>query len=264
MFVRVFDIESNIYFKSEVYAVINSGWNEKQLVIVLVSGNRYFKFFDYLDKTIPGSPKVLINSISPNGFHSEFECIHKRTDDVDKQLEEYLGLLDTDISFFEYSGYAWIYNDRKLLTRLLRGDMVSTKGFEHQMIDLNAYKIEGWNYVETQEDIDFILKETNGFHDSVLKDLSYISGSYVNEKNVMSCSDNERKITMRFDSQWCCRIELVFEGVVALNLRPFQDDYFSNINGATLLLKNASIFSIMTSWMLLMNVIKAHGLRRIV
>lgn len=242
MFVRVFDSQSNTYFKSEVYAVINSGWYEKQLVVFPSDNNNYFKFFDYLDKSDPKTPKALINAILSSDCHSDFEWIYKRTDDVDKQLEDYTGLLDDDVRFFEYRGYSWIYQDKQLLTKLLKGGIVSTKGFEHQMLDSNAYKLEGWRYIETQQDIEFILEQTSSFHDSVLKDLNYISGAYVDEKNSMYCSDSERRVTIHFESQWCRPIEMIFEGVTALNLRPSSDNYSSNIYGATLLLQNASVF----------------------
>ena len=242
MFVRIFDMQLNTYFKSEVYAVINSGWYEKQLVVFPSGGDSYFKFFDYLDKSDPKEPKVLINSILSNGFHSDFEWIHQKSDNVDKQLEDYMGLLGSDIRFFEFKGYSWIYNDKQLLAKLLKGDTISTKDFEHQMLDSNAHKIEGWHYIEKQQDIDFILEQTSGFHDSVLKDLSYISGAYVDEKNSMFCTDSERQVAMRFDSQWSRPIEMIFEGVTALNLRPSSDNYSSNIYGATLQLQNASVF----------------------
>ena len=242
MLVRVFDIQSNTYFKSDVYAIINSGWYEKRLVVFSSGNDRYFKFFDYLDKSDAKAPKVLINSILSTGFHPDFDWVHQRVDDVDKQLEDYIGLLNDDIRFFEYRGYSWIYNNKQLLAELLNGGMVSSKGFEHQLIDSNDYKVEGWNYVETQQDIDSILEQTSAFHDSVLKELDYISGAYVDENNSMYCSDSERRIKVRFDSQWCRPIEMIFEGVTELNLRPASDNYSSNIYGATLLLQNASIF----------------------
>ena len=79
MLVRVFDSQRNTYFKSEVYAVINSGWYEKQLVVFSSADGSYFKLFDYLDKSNPNAPKVLINLILPNGFNSAFEWMHQRS-----------------------------------------------------------------------------------------------------------------------------------------------------------------------------------------
>jgi hypothetical protein len=49
-------------------------------------------------------------------------------------------------------------------------------------------------------------------------------------------------MTMCFDSQWCDTIEMVFEGVNALNLRPAGDNYTADISAASLIVKAASIF----------------------
>ena len=101
---------------------------------------------------------------------------------------------------------------------------------------------ENWHYIESQEDVDFLLKQTYSFHDTVLKDLKYVSGSYVDDNKAMKCVDTEKRVTMCFDSQLCRSIELVFEGVVALNLRPHPDNCFSGIFCASVLLNNASMF----------------------
>jgi hypothetical protein len=242
MFVRIFDIQSNSYFKSEVYAVINSGWYEKQLVVFFSDSGSYLKFFDYLDKSDPKNPKAMINSIFSGVSRSDFEWIYKRTDSVDKQLEDYAELLSDDVRFFEYRGYSWIYDDKKLLAELLQGGVVSTKGFESKILDSDAHKLKGWNYIETQQDTDFFLEQTISLHDSELKELTYVSGSYVDENNSMHCTDSERRVTMIFESQWCRPVEMVFEGVTKLNLRPSSDNYTSNVYGATLLLHNTAVF----------------------
>ncbi|MCL2563722.1 MAG: hypothetical protein FWE08_06775 [Oscillospiraceae bacterium] len=240
MFVRVFDSQRNIYFKSEVYAIINSGWYEKRLVVFSTDDGSYFKFFDYIDKSDP-KHKVLINTITSNGFGSTSEWIRKDSNDVDKKLEEYARLPD-DIRFFEYKGHAWIYENISLLTKLLKGDMVSTKGYKHQIFTSNARQSDDWNYVDKQQDIDFILEQTGGFHDSVLKKLDYISGSYVDDKNQMYCMDNIKQVSMWFDSQWCRPIEMVFESVIALNLRPYSDNETSFLFDAALFVQNETIF----------------------
>ena len=162
--------------------------------------------------------------------------------DVDKKLEDYAKLLGDDIRFFEYRGYPWIYKDKPLLTELLKGGTVSTKNYEHKIPASNSYLLEGWHCVRSQQDIDFIFEQTGGFHDSVLKELNYISGSYVDDKNQMHCMDSTKQIKMRFDSQWCRPIEVVFEGVVALNLRPCSDNETSDLYDASLFVQNETVF----------------------
>ena len=239
MFVRVYDNLSDIYFKSEVYAVINPGWYEKRLVIVPSNDGDYFKFFDYLDKQNPQAPKALINLILPRGFSDKFESVYQRTSNVNENIAYYAELLDKDIRFFAYNGYRWIYEDKAFLSKLLKGERISTKDYQNRIID---YKQVGWRYIETQSDADFLLEQAHSFHDTVLKDLNYISGAYIDNKNHMYPIDSKRQVIMRFDSQWCRSIELIFEGVTALNLRPALDNYDSSIYGASLLCQNSSVF----------------------
>ena len=242
MLVRVYDKQTDTYFKSEVYAVINPGFYEKRLVIVPDKNGDYFRFFDYLDKSNPKLPKALINIVLSNGFNSSYELLSRSSGDVDKKLEGFAQLLDKKTRFFDYMGYAWIYEDIAFLSSLLKGEMVSTKGYESQIINPDAYKKTGWHYIESQRDINFFMKQTSSFHDTVLKDMIYVSGAYVDDKNAMHCTDSKRQITMCFDSQWCRPIEMVFEGVAALNLRPYPDNYSSNIYGASLFLRKAAVF----------------------
>jgi hypothetical protein len=64
MRVRVFDMSTNTYFSSEVYAIINPGWYEKQLVLVPSPNGSYMKFFDCLNKSSNNSfPKALTNTV---------------------------------------------------------------------------------------------------------------------------------------------------------------------------------------------------------
>lgn len=72
--------------------------------------------------------------------------------------------------------------------------------------------------------------------------MNYISGAYVDDKNRIHCTDEVRQVTMRFDSQWCRPIEMVFEAVVALNLRPFQDNQSSWLYDASLFVQNETVF----------------------
>jgi len=67
MRVRVYDKDVNNYFVSEVYAIINTGYYEKYLVLEEIGDKRYFRMFDYLDKS-SGGPHfdVNINVISSN------------------------------------------------------------------------------------------------------------------------------------------------------------------------------------------------------
>jgi len=103
-------------------------------------------------------------------------------------------------------------------------------------------QLEGWHYVDKPQDVEFMLEKTCGFHDSVLKEMEYLSGSYVDDENNMHCIDNVRQVIMRFDSQWCRSIEMVFERVTAVNLRPCLENETSFLYDASVFIKNKTIF----------------------
>lgn len=240
MRVRVYDKLTDSYFYSEVYARINTGWYEKHLVVVPSPDGSYMKFFNYLDKSGNGTPaNVLINTITPE--HPK-EWVYFRSESVDILLPEYQQTLSgLEIRFFEYMGFSWLYEEKEVLSKLLAGESVPIQNglFETQLIDS---KIDGWNYIETTTDIANLLEYAHGFHDSVIRSITYTSGAYVNDDKSMFPLADIRKVNVLFDSQWCESIELIFEGVTALNLRPPSDNYTADIWGASLFTKNASVF----------------------
>ena len=192
MKVRVFDILRGVYFKSEVYAIINTGWYEKQLILVPAKNGAYFKFFDYLARNEGCEPTVLINTIVDK---TPSEWVRQRSGAVDKQIADYNGILDRKILFFEYIGYPWIFENKSVMNDLLNGKAIPLKNsiFENKTYTSN---IEGWNYIETKEDAEYLLGKASGFHDSVLKELNYVSGAYVDCNNNMLPTNNLRKISL--------------------------------------------------------------------
>jgi len=242
MLVRAYDEQSGVYFTSKVYAVVNSGWYGKYLLAVpsdvSSDGGGYFKFFDYLDKSGGNIHKALINTINAD-LDDGAERIYKRSGGVDEKIKDFEEFLDKDERFFEYNGFLWVYENRDFLLKLLKGGTVPAKDYADKLTD---YKIAGWNYVETVDDAGFLMEQTCSFHDSVLKEMNYVSGSYVDGEKRMACSDSEKRVTMRFDSQNCQSIELVFEGVIAMSLYPAPDNYSSDIFGASLFLRDGIVF----------------------
>ena len=149
--------------------------------------------------------------------------------------------LSGETKFFEYIGVPWLFEQRELLCRLLRGESVPVEGspFEGRCYTSDE---PGWNYVETPGDAEYLLKEVCGFHDSLLRELSYVSGAHANEDGTVCPVDDIRRVTMEFDCQWSPGVELVFEGVTALNLRPAEDNYMSDLYGVSLCVADGQVF----------------------
>ena len=237
MRVRVYDKKANTYFKSEVYAIINSGYYEKLLVLTPEDMGNCLMFYEYLDKTDKELP-VLINSIT---IDRPCEWIYMKSDYINEQLVRYKGLLESDIKFFEYRGFSWLWDDTDSLIKLLQGEAISISG---SIFEKNLYsdmKQTEWKYIDTEDDVNFFMKQTCCFHDSIIKEVNYVSGSFVDSDKIMNVT-NLRKVVIRVDSQQCSNIEMIFEGVTALNLRPPLDNYFGDIYEASIILKDASVF----------------------
>lgn len=236
MRVRVCDKGTNGYFISEVYAIINTGYYKKYLVVENLNNKTYFRLVEYLDKSKKGILPVNVNVISANEISESW--VFKEENDL-KDIRERLEAKEKNDSIYSFRGYAFILEQKDLLIALLKGEQVayeSLRGSEEEI----STKLEGWNYVEAKEDIHKLMEIFHGFHDSVLRNLNYESGSGKDEKGNMSLY-NLRQVSMIFDSLWSDSIEIVFEGVLALNLRPAKDNYTSELYSATIMLKDETI-----------------------
>lgn len=237
MRVRVYDKDIDNYFVSEVYAIINSGYYEKYLVLQERDNKKYFRMVDYLDKSDNRSTfPVNINFISSNEVSESW--IHKTESDL-KYFINKLYAEDKYKSFYAFRGYASIFERKDLLITLFKGDKVA---YEEMMGNKRGIctKLTGWNYLESEKDIENLMETFSGFHDSVLRTLNYVSGSKKVEQG-MIVTDDIRQVSMIFDSDWSDSIEIVFEGVLALNLRPAKENYTSELFSATFMLKNKTI-----------------------
>ena len=88
-----------------------------------------------------------------------------------------------------------------------------------------------WFEVKNQKDIEYLMSVFGGFHDACLKELRYISGQYVSEDLSMHPINSLRNVYVIFQRQWenPSVIEMLFEGLECLVIRPVSEDYTSDI-----------------------------------
>lgn len=92
-----------------------------------------------------------------------------------------------------------------------------------------------WTEIRNDSDIETLMNEFYGFHDSCVISMNYISGNFVDEKRAMGCGGAEaHTLLMRVDSQFGKRLELLFTGVRKCCLTGFRENYFCNLYEATL------------------------------
>lgn len=92
-----------------------------------------------------------------------------------------------------------------------------------------------WNEIKNENDIESLMDEYGGFHDSCIVSIKYQSGAKVDCNNAMSNGELlEHSVEMVLHSQWNNPIELRFIGVRKCSIVGWQDNYFCDIFGAYL------------------------------
>lgn len=221
MFVRVYDKSNNRYYKSMVYALINSGYYEKAILFNPYKGS--FELVDYLDKES--------KELSPL-----YECINSNNNEWVSyertfllKLKKYFKENNYSEEITRFSGYKEVFDNYEFMLRILKNKQV--------LIETTTIKIKDnedtneWNYIRTQEDANEFMKLFVGFHDSTLDKLTYEEEYGKSQLNAIF--DN---------SGWYGVVELCFEGLISLNLRAPAENRSREIYDATLIIKEESVF----------------------
>ena len=97
-------------------------------------------------------------------------------------------------------------------------------------------EMTSWNLVETEDDIELLLRIYHRFHDACIVSASYQSGTTVDHEGTMHYpSASGHNMTIFFQSQMALRtLEFQFSGVRAAHLIGWDDNRFSEIFDATL------------------------------
>ncbi|MCL2811713.1 MAG: hypothetical protein FWD25_07475 [Clostridia bacterium] len=242
MKVRVYDKASRTYFKSNVYAIINHGWFTKYLALLPTTDGGRFKMYDYLDKTKKGPHyPVNVNIILPEYPNEWVQYKAEELTNLKEALKRAVKSRRVRIEPLDYFvGYDFIWANKEALAALIKGDTIPANQFD--LPPVKNSEPQEWISVDTQAGIEHLMKTYQGFHDSVIVSLGYISGTDIHEGGSVGACDSIRKVSITFDSCWSKPIQLVFEGVTALNLRPAQDNYGSDIFSATIIIKDEVVY----------------------
>jgi hypothetical protein len=100
-----------------------------------------------------------------------------------------------------------------------------------------------WNIIKSQADVNFLNDVFDNFHDSYLKELCFVSGSYIGEDRSMN-EHNEPMARFLFQRQWenPSVIEIEFSDVIQINIKPEGKDEFTYISIARLYFHNNIFF----------------------
>ncbi len=230
MRVRVYAPDLDSCFCSELYALLYTGVFQRCLVVREGLLRLYHQ-------TLPDEAGEYCNQvgfIDPD-FPAEWICL--QNGDLPRRYP-FPQCRPEDPKGAAFYGYPWVWADQRTLLRLLNGEAVPLTETAYPPV---CSQLPGWRYVTTPEEAEALLHAAHGFHDTVLVSLHYVSGSE-RTKEGMLCSDRARQVTMLFHCDWTPPIELVFEGVKALNLRPAGTNGCSILTEATCRVRDAMVF----------------------
>lgn len=221
MYVRAYDKLEKRYYKSIVYGIINTGYYEQ--AILFNPFMKCYELIEYFDKD-----KEVLNPMN--------ECINSNTGEWISYERTYLLKLkkflkergfNGDISLFK--GYKEVFDQFEFMLRILQDRKVTIEDTNLKVKD-NEDTNE-WKYIRNQEDADEFMRMFVYFHDSTLDKLTYEEAYSKTQLKV--CFDN---------SGWYGVVELCFEGLIALNLRAPAENHSREIYGATLIIKDESVY----------------------
>lgn len=224
MFARVFDKKTGFFYKSIIYGKLLIGYYERN--IVYNPREDAFELVDYLDKENKDQ-RVLVPLIEViNSDRNEWITYDKI---YVLKLNRFLKSNGISAFIKQYSGYDEVYQDFDFMLRILRDRIVPKSDCSIQIREPND--TNQWTYIKTQSDANAFFAVFAGFHDSTLDKIQYVEDY------------NERSLTVTFDnSGWYGVVELCFEGLISMNLRPGQEHYGREIFSACLFVENECIY----------------------
>lgn len=220
MYCRVYDQSSNSYYRSIVYGIFNAGCFEEH--IVLNPKRSCFELVSYFQHgDSPLNPQIHTIQPDRSGWQ-KLEGAYLLP------LSAYLKQCGIAYRLTQLAGFPEICGSHAFLAALLEKRSVPLAEANvplHELPDADQ-----WQYFTNQADADAFMQDFAGFHDSTLDKFVY------EEDTCMS------RITATFDnSGWYGVVEICFEGIQMMNLRPPQENYDRFIYDGTLRITEESV-----------------------
>ena len=101
-----------------------------------------------------------------------------------------------------------------------------------------------WKTITTDEEMLKFMESVSYFHDSCIKEISYISGAYVDENLSMYPLNDRRVLRVIIQRQYKenSMIELEFQGLKYLKLFPVDESYSCEILDSTMIMKGGTVY----------------------
>lgn len=101
-----------------------------------------------------------------------------------------------------------------------------------------------WKIISTNDDIMQFMEKVCYFHDSCIKEISYLSGAYVSDDLSMYPLNNLRVLRVIIQRQYenDSMIEMEFHGLKVLKLFPTDESHTCEILDSTMIMKDGDFY----------------------
>lgn len=101
-----------------------------------------------------------------------------------------------------------------------------------------------WQIISTNDEILNFMEKVCYFHDSCIKEISYLSGAYVSDNLSMFPLNNRRVLRVVIQRQYenDSMIEMEFQGLKELKLFPVDESYTCEILDSRMIMKDGNIY----------------------
>lgn len=221
MFVRVYDKYSNKHCKSMVYCMVNEGWNLRYIVLNPITSR--FELIDYLDKSCNPEVPLVVKIQNDQSEFKEYKNAFLL------KFKKFCRDHHKPFDITRLYGYPDTCENYEFLSELFENKSIPASRYPIQMRVLPDK--DEWNYILTQQDANNFMRLFVAFHDSILTKIIYTEKSgYTNA-------------TVTFDnSGWYGIVELCFEGVQTIHIKPAKENCYNYIYDATMYVNDEIIY----------------------
>ncbi len=229
---RIYNEQLKEYYISEVYGIINRAGDWYIVDDIVVKGQ--LVLVEYLNFKTNPPYEVNIEIIDYNSISNE-EWLNLSKDEMSTINRK----IENGRKLHYFRGYRKIWEKQELLVDLLDGGEIDKKKFGMQNL---SSKLEEWNYIEEKSDIEYLMKEYAGFHDAILKEMSYSSGEYVDKDGMRLNPIGNKQIRLVYNSDWAEEIELVLLSPRICHIVPGEENYMSVLSDASFFIKDCMVY----------------------
>ncbi len=229
---RIYNERQRKYYTSEVYGVINRAGD--WYIVDDITQKDKVVLVEYLNIKTEPPYEVNVEIIDCNSAVCEEWINLSRF-----EMNPINAKIRNSKELHYYRGYKKIWEATQALIDLLEKGVADKAKFGLENL---STKLEGWNYIEADSDIEYLMEEYSGFHDAVLKEMSYVSGEYVDNGSMQLNSVGNKQVRLLYNSDWAEEIELILLSPRICHVVPGEENYMSVLFDASMFIRDCMVY----------------------